>query len=188
MRYRGKADRPLADHGLHGLSAVRRLYKTADGWIFLDCNQVEEWESLTVCMGKSWLGGGVNFDEANEINPWNENVCRYLSKEFERFPAVEWELRLVAGGVPCCRVAENIDEGFYLNPQAIHLGLIDETEHPEYGNLRQAGVQVGFSETPAAARPPASALGQHSAEILKELGYSDLEISDMRDAGSISVA
>ena len=95
---------------------------------------------------------------------------------------------MVAERVPCCRVVENIDEGFYLHPQALHLGMIDENMHPDYSNLRQAGVQVAFSETPSADRLPASSLGQHSIEILQELGFSELEISDMCSARCIGVA
>ena len=78
--------------------------------------------------------------------------------------------------------------GILLASQALHLGLIDENKHPEYTNLRQAGVQVRFSETPTADRPPASEIGMHSIEILKELGYNDEEISSMRDCGSIGIA
>ena len=188
MRFRGKEDRPLADNGLYGLSAVKRLYKAADGWIFLDCNQAEEWESLRKFLGESWLGDELTFNLANKAHPWNEELCRNLAEEFERRPAEDWERLLVAEGVPCCRVAKNIDEGFYLHPQALHLGMIDQNMHPDYSNLRQAGVQVAFSETPSADRLPAPSLGQHSVEILQELGFSELEISDMRGGSCVGVA
>ena len=75
-----------------------------------------------------------------------------------------------------------------MHPQAMHLGLIDGNKHPGYTTLRQAGVQVRFSETPAADRPPASEIGEHTIEILKELGYNDKEISSMREGGSIGIA
>ena len=187
MRFRGKEDRPLADSGLYGLSAVKRLYKAADGWIFLDCNQAQEWESLKRTLSESWLGDEVTFDEANKMHPWNEQLCRSLAEGFERRPADDWERLLVAEGIPCCKVANNIFEGFYQHPQALHMGMIDENMHPDYSNLRQVGVQVLFSETPSADRQPAANLGQHSIEILQELGFSGLEISNMRGAGCIGV-
>ena len=59
---------------------------------------------------------------------------------------------------------------------------------PQFTNLRQAGVQVQFSETRTADGHPAAAIGQHSVEVLNELGYSDQEISDMLAAGSIGIA
>ena len=133
------------------------------------------------------MGNEITFDEANKIHPWNEGLCRNLAEEFERRPADDWERLLVAEGVPCCRVAKDIDEGFYLHPQALNLGMIDENMHPDYSNMWQAGGQVLFSETPSAARQPAPSLGQHSVEILQELGFSEPEISDMRAARCIGV-
>ena len=121
------------------------------------------------------------------MEPWNEDLCRDLCEEFERFPAAEWEQRLVAEGVPCCRVAESVDERLFLHPQAFHLGLIDETQDPQYTNLRQAGVQIRFSEIPSANRHPASGIGQHSEEVLQESGYSDQEISGLLAAGCVGI-
>ena len=188
MRYQGKADRPLADHDLYGMTAANRLYQTGNGWIFLDCNQAKEWENLTRFLGAASPVSGVTFEKAKMMDPWNEDLCRDLAEEFKRLPAGKWERQLVAAGVPCCRVAENIDEGFFKHPQALHLGLVDSTEHPEYSNLRQAGVQVRFSETPTAARLPASAIGQESVEVLIELGFNDQEISEMHRSGCIGIA
>jgi crotonobetainyl-CoA:carnitine CoA-transferase CaiB-like acyl-CoA transferase len=148
---------------------------------------VQEWESLKRFLSESWLGDEVTFIEANRMYPWNEDLCRNLAEVFERRPAEDWERLLVAEGVPCCSVAMDNDEGFYLHPQAIHLGMIDENTHPDYSNLRQVGVQVLFSETPSADRQPAAGLGQHTVEILQELGFSELEISDMRGARVIGV-
>ena len=187
FRHRGKADRPLADSELFGLSVVNRLYKAADGWIFLDCNQPEEWESFKKCLGEPWSDSEVAFDEAIAMHPWDEKLCRELAKVFERRPSAEWEELLIAQGVPCCKVAENNDQGVFLHPQALHLGMIDHNIHPDYTNLRQVGVQVRFSETPHADRLPAPNIGQHSVEILKELGFSEPEISDMHSAGCIGI-
>ena len=58
---------------------------------------------------------------------------------------------------------------------------------PGNSNLRQAGVPVLLSETPSADQQPAPSLGQHSVEILQELGFSELEISDMCGARCIGV-
>jgi len=89
LRYPDKSNRPLADQDLYGMSAVDRLYKTADGWLFLDCNQTGEWDSLRNCLGKPGLGGELTFDQANNMDPWDEDLCRDLAEEFERLPATE---------------------------------------------------------------------------------------------------
>ncbi len=186
MRYPGMPVRPLADDGLLGLSAINRLYRTAGSWIFLDCQQPEEWDRLKTCLGGPWPSSGYHFDDASARHPWNEELSRKLAKEFSQHSAAEWENRLIPTGVPCVEVAESNHEGFYLNPQAIEMNMVDHQNHSEYTNLRQAGVQVWFSRTGPASRPAAPLLGQHNWVILKELGFSDDEISAMVEGGCIS--
>ncbi|PKB72624.1 MAG: hypothetical protein BZY75_05955 [SAR202 cluster bacterium Io17-Chloro-G7] len=184
MRYSGSPGRPLADEGLLGMSAVKRIYPTAEGWILLACHQPEEWDRLKKCLG--WLGDQYQFDEANAMHPWDDELCLELAQEFSQRPAVEWEEMLIPAGVPCVKVAESNLEGFYDNPQAQEMNMVDYQDHPEYSNLRQVGVQVTFSLTGSAVKPAAPLIGQHNLEILTELGFSQQEISNMQAAGCIS--
>jgi crotonobetainyl-CoA:carnitine CoA-transferase CaiB-like acyl-CoA transferase len=187
MRYRGKQERPLADRDLYGLSAVYRLYKTAAGWIFLACGQPEEWELLKKSLGGPWPECQIPFDTANARHPWNHELCRDLSAEFARRRAGEWEQQLVERGVPCVKVAEDNQEGVFLNPQLLALGAVDRKGHPHFTDLEQPGVQVQFSETPPADRPAAPLLGQHTLEVLRELGFDDREIAEMEGTGCIAI-
>ena len=61
----------------------------------------------------------------------------------------------------------------------------EEYEHPKAGRLRQARNAARFSATPAVIRRPAPALGEHTDEILGELGYSGRDIGDLRAAGAL---
>ncbi len=120
------------------------------------------------------------------MHPWNDELCQSLAQEFSQRPAEDWEERLIPAGVPCVKVAESNLEGFYLNSQAQEMNMVDHQNHPEYSNLRQAGVQIAFSQTGPAFKPAAPLVGQNNLEILKELGFSDEEISGMEEAGCIS--
>jgi formyl-CoA transferase len=70
-------------------------------------------------------------------------------------------------------------------PEAAALGMAAEVEHPALGILRQAGIPLQFERTPGAIRTPPPLLGEHTDEILAELGYERAAIDELRVAGVI---
>ncbi len=85
--------------------------------------------------------------------------------------------------MPCAPVQDYVDVGN--DPQALANGYITTVEHPNLGPLRVVGVPVRLSETPGAVRTPAPELGQHTEEILLELGYDWEQIEGLKLAGVI---
>ena len=69
------------------------------------------------------------------------------------------------------------------HPQVETNGIVMETDHPGAGRLRQARPAARFSATPASVRRGGPALGEHTAEILSEVGFSDTEIAALRAEG-----
>ena len=86
-------------------------------------------------------------------------------------------------GVPCVKVAQGNMEGFYENAHAIETGMVYEGDHPVYTGLRQPGVLVHFSETGTVDNPPSALIGEHTVEVLGEMGYSSEEIEAMLKGG-----
>lgn len=187
MRYEGKEERPLADAGVHGLSALYRLYETGEGWVFLGCVQEKEWERLKDALAGEWVEPALSFEEASRMDPWNDELCESLASVFAKGGAREWEARMIAEGVPCVRVAEGNLEGFYENEHALGAGMVYTGEHRTFTGLRQPGVLVHFSETPTVDNPAAAVLGQHTVEALEGVGYSLEEIKGMLKAGIVAV-
>jgi crotonobetainyl-CoA:carnitine CoA-transferase CaiB-like acyl-CoA transferase len=74
------------------------------------------------------------------------------------------------------------------DPQVKHLGLVAEVEQPGYGRARMLAFPVGASATPAAIRRPAPLLGEHTAEVLGELGLGRAEIERLAAAGVVAMA
>ena len=60
-----------------------------------------------------------------------------------------------------------------------------ETEHPVAGRVGNIGIPIKLSETPGRFQRPAPTLGQHTAEILRDLGYTDADIHSLRTDGAV---
>jgi crotonobetainyl-CoA:carnitine CoA-transferase CaiB-like acyl-CoA transferase len=88
--------------------------------------------------------------------------------------AEEWLERLTREGVPCAPVLTRT--AMLSNPQVIANGIIVESQHKAAGKLRQARSAARFSVTPATIRHGGPALGEQTAEVLAELGYSTADI------------
>jgi crotonobetainyl-CoA:carnitine CoA-transferase CaiB-like acyl-CoA transferase len=92
-------------------------------------------------------------------------------------PAAEWLERLTAAGVPCAPVLTRNE--VIRHPHVREMEIVVETEHPTAGRLRQTRPAARFSRTPAGIRHGAPGLGEHTQQILADLGYSAAEIAEL---------
>jgi crotonobetainyl-CoA:carnitine CoA-transferase CaiB-like acyl-CoA transferase len=102
---------------------------------------------------------------------------------FRRRTTAEWVARLGEAGVPAGPISR-ISE-VMADPQVLHREMVVEVRHPRAGRVRVNGVPLKFSETPGAVRTPPPVLGEHTATILDELGYSAAEAAALREAGAV---
>ena len=86
-----------------------------------------------------------------------------------------WLAQFDAAGIPCGPI-NNYAEAF-ADPQIHAREMVVEVDHPSLGTLRMPGPPVKMSETPPRATRRAPLLGEHTREVLREVGYSDEEIS-----------
>jgi crotonobetainyl-CoA:carnitine CoA-transferase CaiB-like acyl-CoA transferase len=104
-----------------------------------------------------------------------------LDEMFTKETRNEWLRRLEAENVPCgpiLNMAETFD-----HPQVKNREMAVEVEHPTAGKTRVLGFPPKLSETPGIVRRPAPTLGQHTDEVIGELGKSGEEILALRDEG-----
>lgn len=167
-------------------SFIDLIYETATTPISAAVQTNREWTALTRALDKpEWLEDPRFLTPALRQRHINERLMLTQEVLLTR-PAAEWLDRLTREGVPCAPVLTRTE--MLSDPQVVANGIIEETSHPEAGLLRQARPAARFSVTSAGIRQGGPALGQHTAEILAELGYktSDIEALAARNLPSFA--
>jgi crotonobetainyl-CoA:carnitine CoA-transferase CaiB-like acyl-CoA transferase len=159
-------------------SAIDLIYETKDGYITLAALTDRQWAGLARALDRpEWL------EDARFKTPAlrQKNIDARLQLTQDALvtrPAAEWLERLTAADVPCGPVQTRNE--VIRHPQVLEMGIVVETEHPAAGRLRQARAAARFSSTPTEIRRGAPRLGEHTEEILGELGYSLADIAELR--------
>jgi crotonobetainyl-CoA:carnitine CoA-transferase CaiB-like acyl-CoA transferase len=113
----------------------------------------------------------------------NERL-RLIQEALLERPAAEWLKILDDAGVPCAPVLTR--KQMITHPQVEASGTVIEYDHPNAGRLRQARPAARFEGTPVSIRHGAPVLGEHTHDILSEIGYSTTEIEAMVEDGVLT--
>jgi len=162
-------------------------YQCRDGgWIALGMLAADRyWASFCQALGIPEYEHDPRFSElgVRSIPQNSESLIRILDQVFATKTKDEWIEIMRERKLICTRVQTLSD--LFSDPQVVENKYIMDYDHPVYGKIKTVGFPWEFSATPATLRLPAPELGQHTEEVLLELGYSWDDISTLRDQGVI---
>lgn len=162
-----------------GESAYYNVYETKDRE-FLSFGNIEGkfWANFCKVIGREDLIGKqfVSKKEEKKVLSEVREIMRTKTRD-------EW-LKLMEDQDICVTPVYSVGEVIQ-DPQLRHRKMFTEVEHPVEGKTLHVAFPLKFSETPATIRMPAPLFGQHTNEVLKELGYNEEEIKSLEKEGVI---
>lgn len=180
--YDARPDRPLADQQQYGLNAGHRLYRLADGWVYVAADTPEELTAL-----KAWLGIG-DLDAVGAGHPAASPLANAMATAFAEKALGETLAGLKAAGVPAAEAQKGDSELFLNDPNSIANNMVAERVHPVAGPFRTAWNYIQFDKTALTQGRPTPLLGEHTAEALTEAGLSESEIKQLFADGAALTA
>lgn len=169
-----------------GHGPLNRLYETAEGWICIACNSQAEWERLCAALKRPDLRVDDRFRTAAGRRGCGDALSAILEEAFQVDTAAAWFERLDAAGVPCELPGAFRGNDFLRSPRNLASGLVAQYDRSTLGPMTEIGVTVRLSETPGVNQGPAPALGEHTQEILREMGYDEAQIAAWERKGVIA--
>ena len=155
-----------------------QTFETQDGTLMVAVGNDKLWRKFTAALGLGELSDDPKYRTNQDREAHREELVERLSRVFKTRMADEWLKRLSAAGVPAAPV-KTVEEVVH-DPHAKAREMFVTVEHPTAGELTMTGIPVKFSETPGAIETPPPTLGQHSEEVLLELGYSQRDIAEFK--------
>ena len=160
-----------------------QAFPTQDGYLVVAVGSPEIWTRFCRALGRPDLETDPRFaDNPSRVRHRHE-LEKLLIEIFRQRPTQEWVDLLQAHDVPVTPV--NDLAAVFRLPPLVERDFLQKIQHPTLGSLPMLGVPVHFERTPAQIRRHPPRLGEHTEEILQELGYSPEDIRRLWEAGAV---
>ena len=187
-----QAARWLIEHDLpgqagndHPTSIPTGVFPTSDGHINIAASGQPIYERFCKAIGAPGLIEHADYADGESRSANRKALNARLSEITSTRSSAEWIEDLNAAGVPCGPIYR-VDE-MAKDEQVLHLGIARPAAHPTLGEIELVGqpMQLERTSQPAQMRSAAPALGEHSDEVLTNLGYDDEAIAGLRARGVV---
>jgi crotonobetainyl-CoA:carnitine CoA-transferase CaiB-like acyl-CoA transferase len=178
--YQGRAALTRVDDEFRGLGPLYRLYRAADGWVFLAAPAEREWPALAAALAAYGSLSAKRFAsrESREANAGA--LAEALAVIFATRGKDEWEAELTAADVGCVAVAQENAEWRMQDDEFYAAGYAVDAVSPIFDSHRRPAPLTRFSRSATRAESGCR-LGQHSDALLREIGYDDARIAQLRE-------
>jgi formyl-CoA transferase len=167
----------------HPTSMPTSAYKTADGYMNVAASGSQMWKRLCQVLEKPELFDHPDYADADGRAKNRKALNAAIEKQLVRKTTAEWTEILNRAGIPSGPIYR-MDQVF-ADPQVKHLGVAVEVESPKLGKYKIINQPVKLSRTPAKLVTATPERGAHTDEVLREAGFDDAAIADLRKQGII---
>ncbi len=167
----------------HPMLAPYGVFRAADGEVAIAPSSGETYQRLLTALDLSHVNDDPDFT-TNDLRMANRSKINALVEEKIRLkPKAFWIEELNKAGVPTGTIQDL--KMVFEDPQVRHQKMVTEIEHPGHGKVKMTGFPVKMQNNPCRIKLPAPKLGEHTEEVLAELGMEESEIKKLGAKGVI---
>ena len=160
-----------------------QAFATADGHMILAVGNDEQFARFCKAVGRDDIAADPRYSIIAQRNAHRDELIPMLAAIVRARTTDDWVRTLEAVGVPCGPI--NTIDRVFADPQVVARGMRVDLPHPRAGTLPSIANPIGYSETPIEYTHAPPVLGQHTDEVLRELGSDESEIARLRKRGIV---
>lgn len=185
-RYTMGGEVPTREGNSHPTLAPMGTFRAADGWVNIAASTPRMWRELCGAIGAEALLDEPRYRDAEGRYRHRRELEADVQRHTQRLPAAELVARLNPRGVPCGPVLD-IGQAFE-DEQARHLRMTRPAPHAQLGTLQllRSPINLSAHPHPEAFHHAAPDPGEHSTELLHELGFDDETIAALKTSGAVA--